>query len=184
MERPGCASTCRVKNCCTNRLSSAQHMTWASRSNRERSTTPHSWVLGGRWSGCSCGGDTSKLLVYSESRAGRDVPKASCGRAMLVCSKVTTQLERSEKLRNIGLDWARDGSAGVALDSSPSYWAGKSEYAPSNVMTFVKSAKALYISHSRSWSVRSRATHRLGGFELCQASRTNRVGQPGAQSCL
>ena len=40
-------------------------------------------------------GDTSKLLVYNGSRAGRDVPNANCGGVTTdVCwSKVTTQLE-------------------------------------------------------------------------------------------
>jgi hypothetical protein len=55
------------------------------------------------------GGDTSKLLVYSGSRAGRDVPNANCGGGTtdVCCSKVTTQLELSEKLRYIGFSLAR-----------------------------------------------------------------------------
>ena len=96
LDRPGCAITWRVRNCCTNWLSSMQHIAWVSRSSRERNKTPQSWMS----LYCSMvrprGGDTSRLLVYNGSRTGRDVPNASRGGTTGDCSKVTTQLERSE----------------------------------------------------------------------------------------
>ena len=121
-----------------------------SRRSRQRKTTPHSWISQYRLMRRPLGGDTSKLLVYSGSRAGRDVPNASCGGVTTdVCwSKVTTQLERSEKLRYIGFSFARkEGGSPLATTvadsslSSSSYRAGKREYAPSNVMTSVNSVK-------------------------------------------
>ena len=87
---------------------------WVSRSSRERSTTPHSWTSRYRLMRPPIGGDTNNVLVHSESRAGRDVPNASCGGCTAgVCySKVTTQLERSEKLWQISFGFARRGGRG------------------------------------------------------------------------
>lgn len=119
LERMGCAITIRVRNCCTNWLSSAQHMMWVSRSSRERSITPHNHISRYRPMGRPCGGDTSKLLVNSGSRTGKDVPNASCGGSVGVCSNVTTQLAQSEKLRYIGVILARARGGLVGAVCSP-----------------------------------------------------------------
>ena len=61
-----------------------------------------------------CDGHTKTLvLVNSGSRMRVDMPKANWGGTTFVLSNVTTQLERSEKLRNIcfGFGWGGSESA-------------------------------------------------------------------------
>jgi hypothetical protein len=109
LEHPGCATTSHVRNCCTNWLSSVQHRTWVSRSIHKCNTTLQSWISQNCLMRRPFGSDTSKLLVYSGLHAGRDVPNANCSGSTTdaCCSKVTTQLERSEKLRYIDFSLAR-----------------------------------------------------------------------------
>jgi hypothetical protein len=75
----------------------------------------------------------------------------------------TTQLEQSEKFdRNCAVSIAES-----ALGSSLSYRAGKSEYAPSNVMTSVKCVKPRYRSVT-SRIVAFSPTHWPRHFEHCR----------------
>src|SRR6266850_2736259 len=116
LERSGCAITRRVRNCCTNWLSSTQHIIWVSRSGLERSTTPYRLISWYSSMERPFGDDTRKLLVYNGSRGGMDVPKDSCGGTVCDGSNVTTQLARSEKLRYVSFNCPRGCLTG-AMDS-------------------------------------------------------------------
>jgi hypothetical protein len=66
----------------------------------------------------AAGHTNTQLLVYRGSRTGADTPKANLGGTTFVLSNETTQLERSEKLRYIGLrDWLRElgGARGSSI---------------------------------------------------------------------